>query len=84
MTALRPRTAPHAGPGLRAGLVASVSDEMHVVESGFAGLTALCGAGSITRPLRASFDERARNACPECARLASAPAAVRERADLLL
>lgn len=78
----RPRTAPNAGPGLRAGLVASVSDDIHVIESGFAGESALCGAGSVTRPLRAPFDARSRGACPECARLADVPVA--DRADLLL
>lgn len=68
----------------RAGLVADYSAETHVVETGFGGQTALCGAGMITRPLRAPFDPRARGACAECARLVDSPDALAPRVELML
>ena len=44
-------------------------DYVHVVERTFSGAHALCGAGSITRPLRLAFENAGRAACEECGQL---------------
>ena len=44
-------------------------DCVHVVERTFSGALALCGAGSITRPLRLAFEDAGREACEQCGQL---------------
>ena len=85
MTATRSGAETPAPVVRRAGLAGGSSDDVHVVDNGFSGLSALCGAGAITRTLRSPFDPGARGTCRDCARLIASPdSRPASRADLFL
>ena len=60
-------------------------DYVHVVERTFSGALALCGAGSITRPLRLAFENVGRGACEQCEQLlAEAGSSPQSRGPIVL